>query len=282
MFASSEETSIYYLARLPRYKTEKPFYVNFPVHDTPGIPQHNVLHEAYQNIVVNDIRGHEDDFCLDTQGFQLVTNDTSMTNDDFEDDREVRSRYYPEIIKLLTQELGATKVVPFEHTHRLAKPQTQGCGCDRKRKPLTAAHIDQTPGSSAHRVEAHLGDEAQDLLKGRFQVVNVWRPLFGPLKDFPLMVGDYRTFDVVRDGEATDLVFPHFVGESLNLYHHPDHKWYFAREQQRNEVWVFKCFDSKPGVAMAAPHCSFDIQKGSFIERPRESIEVRCLVFYEE
>lgn len=64
------------------------------------------------------------------------------------------------------------------------------------------------------------------------------------------MLGGYRTFDVVRDGEATDLVFPHFVGESLNLYHHPDHKWYFAREQQRNEVWVFKCFDSKPGVAM--------------------------------
>jgi hypothetical protein len=36
----------------------------------------------------------------------------------------------------------------------------------------------------------------------------------------------------------------------MNLYHHSDHKWYFARDQMRDEVWVFKCFDSKPGVAM--------------------------------
>jgi hypothetical protein len=280
--AGFEVSRIYYLARLPRYQTEKPFYVNFPVHDVPGVPQHNVLHERCEGIQIQDIRGREDEFRIDTQGFQLLQHDTSMTSDDFENDRDVRAKYYPEIIKLLTQTLGASKVVPFEHTHRLAKPQVQGCGCDRKRKPLTAAHIDQTAGSSARRVEYHLKDQAETLLKRRFQVVNIWRPLFGPLRDFPLIVGDYRTFDLARDGEPTDLVFPHFVGESMNLYHHPDHKWYFARDQMRNEVWMFKCFDSKPGVAIAAPHCSFDIQKGSFKERPRESIEVRCLVFYDE
>jgi hypothetical protein len=47
----------------------------------------------------------------------------------------------------------------------------------------------------------------------------------------------------------SDLVFPHYVGESLNLYHHPDHKRYFVSGQQRDEVWMFKCFDSKKGVA---------------------------------
>lgn len=128
----------------------------------------------------------------------------------------------------------------------------------------------------------------------------MWRPLFGPLRDFPLVLGDYRTFDVNRDGVPTDLVFPHYVGESLNLYYHPAHKWYFANDQMRDEVWMFKCYDSKLGVATGmlacqfvgvsnitnfitvAPHCSFDIQQGNYSERPRESIEVRILVFYDE
>jgi hypothetical protein len=34
-------------------------------------------------------------------------------------------------------------------------------------------------------------------------------------------------------------------------------------------------------VSVAAPPCSFYIQQGKQIHRPRESIEVRYLVFYE-
>jgi len=133
------------------------------------------------------------------------------------------------------------------------------------------------------------------------EYASIWRPIFGPVRDFPLTLGDFRTFDLERDGEPTDLVFPHYVGESLNLYHHRDHRWYFARDQMKDEVWMFKCFDSMPGVAsgkfpeladppfrctnfreyLAAPHCSFDIQNLNYTERPRESIEIRMLVFYD-
>ncbi|KAK0738668.1 hypothetical protein B0T18DRAFT_334096 [Schizothecium vesticola] len=271
---------IYYLAPLPRYRTEKPYYVNFPVTNVPGVSQHNVCHERYGGIRMHDIRGREDEFSLDTQGFQLTRHSTSMTNDEFEIDHVIREKYYPEVISLLTRVLGAAQVLPFEHTHRFANPAVEGCGSDRKRKPLTAAHIDQTAGATAQRIRYHMGEQADELLKGRYQIVNVWRPLFGPLRDFPLCLGDFRTFDLDRDGEPTDLVFPHFVGESMNLYQHPDHTWYFASDQMRDEVWMLKCYDSKDGVAKAAPHCSFDIQSGSFQERPRESVEVRCLVFY--
>lgn len=96
-------------------------------------------------------------------------------------------------------------------------------------------------------------------------------------------------------------MFPHYVGESLNLYHDRKHRWYFARDQMRDEVWMFKCFDSMSGVAtgiasrrpsrkfssanlmayIAAPHCSFDIQNLDYTERPRESVEIRMLVFYD-
>lgn len=277
-------TDLWYLKRLPLYDTQKPYFINFPVpsdgKDVP--PQHNVLHEQVHDISITDIRGHESDFVLDTHGFELDHHETSLTNEEFEIDHIVREKYYPEIVAFISKKLGASRVVPFEHTHRLSQPLSKGCGCSRKRKPLVAAHVDQTPASSAQRIRYHLGDEADHLLKNRFQVINVWRPLFGPLRDFPLTLGDFSTFDLARDGEPTDLVFPHYVGESLNLYHHPAHRWYYYSDQMRDQVWVFKCHDSRTDVARAAPHCSFDIQNGIYTERFRESIEIRLLVMYDE
>ncbi|KAH6617435.1 hypothetical protein F5144DRAFT_586443 [Chaetomium tenue] len=109
-------TSLYYLAPLPRYQTEKPFYVNFPVTDATGVPQHNILHDRHDDVEVHDVRGREHKFNIDIQGFQLLRQPTSMTNDDFGIDHIVRTKYYPEIVELLTRTLRATRVVPFEHT----------------------------------------------------------------------------------------------------------------------------------------------------------------------
>jgi hypothetical protein len=114
--AQAITTSLYYLAPLPRYRTEKPFYVNFPIRDTTDVPQHNILHDQYEGIEVHDVRGREHNFTIDSQGFQLVRQPTSMSNNDFEIDHIVRTKYYQEIVELLTGTLRATRVVPFEHT----------------------------------------------------------------------------------------------------------------------------------------------------------------------
>ncbi|KAF4957904.1 hypothetical protein FGADI_2733 [Fusarium gaditjirri] len=170
-----------------------PYFINFPVPDSNGKdvpPQHNVLHEQVRDISINDIRGRESDFVLDTHGFELDHHEPSLTNEEFESDNIVRERYYPEIVDFISKKLGASRVVPFEHTAS-----------------------------------------------------------FGPLRDFPLALVDFATFDLARDGEPTDLVFPHYVGESLNLYHHPAHRWYYYSDQMRDQVWVFKCHDSRTDVA---------------------------------
>ncbi|KAK3366656.1 hypothetical protein B0T24DRAFT_535188, partial [Lasiosphaeria ovina] len=225
---------------------EKPYYINFPVTDAPDVPQHNVLHDKHEGIMMHDVRGLEDQFHIDTQGFQLVRYPTSLSNDDFEVDHIVRIKYYPEIVRLLTKILGASRVVPFEHT--------VGFPNQRQLAMLQSSRhtSDQTGPSTEQRVKYQMGDDAAALLKGQYQIINVWRPLFGPLRDFPLCLGDSRTVDLTRDGEPTDLVFPHYVGESMNLYYHPDHKWHFVSDQMRDEVWVFKCFcfDTKDRVAI--------------------------------
>jgi hypothetical protein len=78
---------------------------------------------------------------------------------------------------------------------------------------------------------------------------SVWRPLSGPVNDYPLALGDARTFDLHRDGIASTLVFPHYVGQAIELHHNPEHQWYYVSEQKYDEVWIFKCYDSRADVA---------------------------------
>ena len=49
------------------------------------------------------------------------------------------------------------------------------------------------PAPAPQRVRDLLPDEAEELLKGRVQVINLWRPIRGPLQDAPLAVCDART-----------------------------------------------------------------------------------------
>ena len=58
-----------------------------------------------------------------------------------------------------------------------------------------------------------LPDEADDLLKGRVQVINLWRPIKGPLQDSPLAVCDATTIEP-GDLVPSDLVYAHRVGET--------------------------------------------------------------------
>ena len=50
-------------------------------------------------VTVHDIRGEEDQYTLDKQGFQLVR--SSCTEKTFDDDERIRKEYYPEVADLL-------------------------------------------------------------------------------------------------------------------------------------------------------------------------------------
>jgi hypothetical protein len=141
-------------------------------------------------------------------------------------------------------------------------------------------HVDHTAKSGPQRVRDLIPDEADELLKGRVQVINLWRPIRGPLQDFPLAVcdaGSVRSEDLV----PSDLVYPHRVGEIYQVLNNPSHRWYYAPEMQTNEALLLKCFDSKTdGRARFAPHSAFSDPTVPSDAAPRESIEVRTLVFH--
>lgn len=59
------------------------------------------------------------------------------------------------------------------------------------------------------------------------------------------------------------------------------HKWYYAANMKPDEALLIKQFDSKPhGVARRTPHSAFSAEED--YGPTRQSIEVRCLVFWED
>jgi len=146
--------------------------------------------------------------------------------------------------------------------------------------PARGVHVDQTPGSAIRRVTHHLPDDAEDLLKGRVQILNIWRPLFSPLQDHPLALCDYRS-TTDDDYVATDLPSPHYEGELFYVKHNKNHRWWFLDSMTRDEALIIKCFDSDggSGISKCTPHTSFEWSGTPAGARPRESIEVRALCF---
>src|SRR5271170_4920587 len=148
--------------------------------------------EDNQDIKIYDIRGHEQDFSLDKTGFQVCPHKSSQT--EFADEEKIKSIYYKEVEELLKEVTGAHKVVIFDHRvrhHILGVPTTLD-----NPGPVTKVHVDQSTKAAYDRVRRHAGDEAEQLLKERFQIINVWRSIGGPVEESPLAVSDFRSIDV--------------------------------------------------------------------------------------
>lgn len=76
---------------------------------------------------------------------------------------------------------------------------------------------------------------------------SVWRPLRGPLFDWPIAVCDARTFDLQRDAQDADAVHSEWTYENVLIHHHQEQKWYYFSELKETETMVFKCTDSDNG-----------------------------------
>jgi hypothetical protein len=111
--------------------------------------------------------------------------------------------------------------------------------------------------------------------------VNVWRPIRGPLRDAPLAVCDAQSV-APDDWVPQDLVYPDRTGEIFALTYNPSHRWFYAPAMRTDEVLLLKCFDSaRDGRARFMPHTAFEDPTTPPDVLPRESIELRALVFFD-
>lgn len=253
--------------------------VPFNFVETPpeGQPQRNFGDSHFQ-VKIHDIRGKESEYTLDNQAFQVVSNLPDSAEKDFADDTSIEKNYYPEVEKLILDHVpGSNKVFIFDHTIRRA-------GANAKRGPVQKVHIDQTAKAAALRVQRHLPDEAEKLLQGRYRIINIWRPLNGPVQASPLALASSAT---VRDEDVVPVEhrYPDRVGWTAGIVYNEGQKWHYLSGMRNDERFFIECFDSEalnPGTKVQGgrvPHTAFihpDTPEGA---PGRESIEVRALVF---
>lgn len=250
---------------------------SFEYEPPPGVPHTNATYEE-RGVTIRNMRPIAAEFSLEREGVQLVAEPSRVR--DFYDEAQVRATYYPEAERLVAELTGAKRVVIFDHTIRRRVAGASDRAYELPRQPVPRVHVDYTVRSGPQRVRDLLADEAQELLRQRFSIVNLWRPIRGPLQDAPLAVSDAQSvrFD---DLVATDLLYQDRTGEVYMVKYNPSQRWFYAPRMNTDEVLVFKCFDSaRDGRARFAPHAAFDDPNAPPDALPRESIELRTLAFH--
>lgn len=74
---------------------------------------------------------------------------------------------------------------------------------------------------------------------------SLWKPIRGPVYDFPLTLCDRRTVDYASQATAMDIVARDFANENTRIYFDEKHKWYYWHGLQVDEVIAFIQADSE-------------------------------------
>lgn len=266
-----------------------PYLYIYPL--TNGEPQSNLKNTKIE-LPIHDLRGYTPEqlkqlgFVTDHAGFQVVEGwgkqDTQelWKKQNWEDEQWIEKEYYADVDELVKKETGAISTFIFDHTvrkRRTADTENLPDTADN-RKPVALVHIDQSRKAGEARITKHLGQETlEKVLRGelRAQLINVWRPLRGPVVDTPLAYADFRSVDTEKDLRPSELRYPTWTGETLAVYPNSNHKWYYLSNMTIDETIFLKCYDSETEVK--TPHTAFKDPTTPPDAEPRWSIEVRVL-----
>ena len=254
---------------------DRPFTYMFAPPD--GQPWQNAAYERVP-VAIRDARGLN--LSIDREGYELHHAPSAV--DDFLNKEQVIQRYYPEVAQLALAISGASRAVVFDHLVRQRLPGTpQAFGRIEGHRPGAAGrvHCDFTAASARRRLELETGGRTTDVV--RYSIVNLWRPIRHPVLDAPLAVCDARSVDPANL-VASDIFYADRQGEIYQAMHSAAHRWSYFPAMTRDEVLVFKQFDSAPGtMASYTPHAAFEHPAAPADTPLRESIEIRCLLIYQ-
>ncbi|KAL4939105.1 hypothetical protein BDV06DRAFT_225337 [Aspergillus oleicola] len=268
---------MYFLARNDLFAHEKPYSMRYDPGN--GIPQANVIRERHE-LTIRSMR-NGGPFLLNESGFQVINLNSSMAYDDFWDHEKIQAIYLEEVKKAMKDNLGAKHVHVLDYAVRRRHesfPVSTGQNYEFD-QPTSMAHIDFTVREGERIINVLFGERANEVLKGHWQVVNLWKPIKHTLNDWPLGLCDARSVDYRNDVMAGDIVFDDFYTENLQVLYNPNHKWYYLPDHKVSEALIFKSADSEHSEAPASPHAGF-YNPNAEKDDLRESLDCRCFVFF--
>lgn len=219
-----------------------------------------------------------DRLSADREGFEV--HDFGARFEDFDDDSEVKTAFYPQIIDFVKRHTGARRVVVFDHTIRKRMPADLKVQTVVQRPAVLLVHSDYTVNSGPQRVRDVLPDEADELLTRRVAFYNVWKPLYRQVEELPLAMCDATTHEQ-EDMLVMELKYRERTGEIYVMRHSPHHRWIYFPRMQASQALLLKTYDSETdGRARFMGHTAFEDPTTPEGALKRESIEVRTMAFF--
>lgn len=255
-----------------------------------GIPPDYYFYEPDPSVKLNppgtdprEVEIHDgwpmvEQFSADREGFEL--HEFGARFDQFDDEAEIRARFYPQVIDFVKRHTGARRVVVFDHTMRRRLPADLSQQTTVQRPAVLLVHSDYTPASGPQRVRDILPDEADRLLQRRVAFFNVWKPLYQRVEELPLAMCDERT---QQDGDLLrmELKYRERTGEIYVMRYSPQHRWTYFPHMEAKHALLLKTYDSETdGRARFMGHTAFEDPTTPPGAARRESIEVRTMAFF--
>lgn len=213
-------------------------------------------------VQIEDLRPRQSEFKLDVHGFQHAKHTSEEKT--FDDNDRVRRVVYPETAELLKSVTGASKVHVFSHITRkdsreeaekavTSNPDLQdGNAPIQVVVPARFIHVDFSESGSVEILQDNFDrEEGERLMKGRWGIINVWRPI-KPISKDPLAMCDARS---ARDEDLMPVVSylpPKGTGqyadvsggERFELFYKKfaeGEKWYYADKMVSGSFFIAGC-----------------------------------------
>ncbi|KAK6540581.1 hypothetical protein TWF694_009371 [Orbilia ellipsospora] len=251
---------------------EKPYACRVPVTSHSALQSN--FHGKWQQIMLTDVRGHEDLFTLDKDGFEWFQHKTERTVADGDLDVLV---YMKEMARVIKERYKGSDVYIFDYVKRSPDKTDRWTGYSDVTRRV---HADQTPRSAIGRIKLHMKDRADELLKKRCRIFSVWRPLLPVIEAYPLSAASFTSV-APEDMVPIDVIYPHYAEESFEVRHNPNLRWYYKSAMTNEDIMVIKLYDNKmtDKTAYFAPHASWRDPAARKDAPPRRSIELRVMLF---
>ena len=230
--------------------------------------------EFVEHVVeIRDVRQLAQPLRLEVEGASVLPHRSAVRS--FYDEDELRRVAYSETAELVRSATGAGEVVVFDHNIRGRKGAA--LAASDVKLPVFHIHTDFSDTSARSRAAAVLGRAS--VPGRRMLAINVWRPIAEPLRDCPLAICDASSVEA-GDLLAADLLYPNRTGQIYYVAFNPAHRWYYVSDMRKDEVWLFKNYDSaSDGRARFTPHTAF-VDPTHPAVAARESVEFRTFAFF--
>ena len=253
---------------------------------------------------LHDTREHVRSLSLEREGFVLRTIESDVT--DYADAEQVDERWKPAVKRTILQATGGSQAFLFAGPLLRFSEAHEGSRSSSVSAPARAVHsdmastfrydlFDQQPVSeeAARELRTLLGDREPS----RWRVFNIWQMISEPPQDCTLAICDRSSTDCAdilngkgfydNPAQSRDAILAGSVAEAdfdLSFFrYNPQQKWCFFSHMLPGEAMIFSAFDpqDKDGNGRVA-HAAVTLPGNGAERNPRQSIEVRALVIYDD